>query len=163
MTWKKLRAAALGLIAELPPMPRPWSVDELCRRVAARRGRPMLLHALTIPALPFGLWYDDGHCDHIIYRAGIANYHRDHVILHEMCHMLARHNIVGRPPPGDDVLGDDSPVGRLIERARRSSHTDLQEGMAELFASKVLSLVMETPVAELSVFERRAAALFGAG
>jgi hypothetical protein len=113
---------------------------------------------MRIPALPFGLWYDDGQRDHIIYRAGMTDTYRDHVILHELCHMLARHNT-------DDqtmFVGDDV-VRELIERAIRSHHTDDQERFAELFASKVLGRAVRVPPGPEDSLERHAAALFGAG
>lgn len=105
--------------------------------------------------------YDNGKRDYVIYRAGIRGYHRDHVILHEICHMLARHNTVALPLGG----GEDSDVdviSRLIESSMRNKFNFAQEEIAEMFASKVLELTRWSGATELSSFERRAAAAFGA-
>lgn len=130
---------ATDLLKELPELPTPWNVDTLCARLAARRGRPLLVHDLAIPALPTGLWYDDGERDHIVCRAGLSGYYRDHVILHEICHMLAGHN------------AGTSPVPRATE------YTAQQEELAETFAAKVLKRARPA----VSGFEQRSALVFG--
>jgi hypothetical protein len=154
-------AAVTKLMGQLPPLPEPWGIDELCARLAEQRGRELVVYSANLPALPFGLWYDDGKRDYIIYRTGILGYHRDHIILHEICHMLARHNTVGRPLDGDEGFDTDV-VSRLIENAMRNRFNSVQEEIAEMFASKVLKLMRRSGVMELSGFERRAVAAFGA-
>jgi hypothetical protein len=145
-------AAAL-LIDGLPALPRPWSVTELCARLERRRGRRLIVHRLDLAALPSGLWYDDGRADHIICRHGITGYHRDHVILHEICHMLAGH---GPALPGTG-LGT-----AVAEHAVRDRYTAFQEEVAETFACKTLKLAKQRP-SQRSLIERRAAVSFGLG
>jgi hypothetical protein len=135
MAWRQTRTAATALIARLPPLPDPWSVDELCSGLAEQRGRELVLHPCDEPALPFGLWFDDGSRDHIVYRVGVVGYHRDHVVLHEICHMLAGHG----------------------------HQRDAEEELAEMFASMVLKLSRHRLPTQVSEYERRASALFGAG
>jgi hypothetical protein len=125
----------------------------LCRRLADVRGRPLTLHDADLPALPSGIWYDDGSRDRIIYRATAAGYHRDHIILHEICHLLAGH---GRPLPAlaDGPLGTaGSDLGRAYQ--------GFEEALAEAFASTVLNLAGQLPSPDLSAVERRAEELFG--
>ncbi|MGH3826560.1 MAG: hypothetical protein ACRDQX_05205 [Pseudonocardiaceae bacterium] len=161
MIGEQARAAATKLMTQLPPMPEPWGVDKLCERLAEQRGRELVVYPADLPALPFGLWYNDGERDYVIYRTGIRGYHRDHIILHEICHMLARHNTVAQPLDGGEDSNADV-VSRLVENAMRNSFNSLQEETAEMFASKVLELARQSKVTELSGFERRAAAAFGA-
>jgi hypothetical protein len=158
MNRRQMRAAVTTLIEQLGPIPRPWRVDDLVRGLELARGRRILLHPMRIPALPFGLWYDDGRRDHIIYRAGMTDYYRDHVILHELCHMLARHNT-----DDQSVFAGDDSVRGLIERAIHSHHSDDQERFAELFASKVLGRAVRAQGGRDGSLERHAAALFGVG
>jgi hypothetical protein len=161
MVGDQAHAAVTKLMMQLPPLPEPWGIDELCEQLAEQRGRELVVYPADLPALPFGLWYDDGKRDYVIYRAGTRGYHRDHIILHEICHMLARHNTVERPLEGDD--GSDADViSRLVENAMRNRFNSLQEETAEMFASKVLKLVRRSEATELSGFERRAVAAFGA-
>jgi hypothetical protein len=129
---KSAADAAFTLMKQLPSIPVPWNVGELCERLAERRGRSLLLHRLTIPALPSGLWYDDGKRDHVIYRSGLTGYYRDHIILHEICHMLARHNSAA------------DTASSLVARAAAYGYTVQQEELAETFAAKVLKLARHT-------------------
>jgi uncharacterized protein YejL (UPF0352 family) len=159
MTGKQARAAAAVLIRKLPPLPRPWHIETLCAKLAEARGRPLLLHELDLAALPFGLWYYDGEKDHIISRAGTTGYHRDHIILHEICHMLAGHN-AGSDRPAAATGGDLASA--VIEAAVASPHTHDQEELAEAFATAVLKHVSRPAMPPASEFEQRAAAVFGA-
>lgn len=161
MVGDQAHAAVTKLMRQLPPVPEPWGIDELCERLAEKRGRELVVYPADLPALPFGLWYDDGKRDYVIYRTGIQGYHRDHIILHEICHMLARHNAVERPLDGGEG-SDADVVSLLVENAMRNRFNSSQEEIAEMFASKVLKLVRQSGATELSGFERRAAAAFGA-
>jgi hypothetical protein len=136
-------------------------VDELCVSLSERRGRVLVLHSVDLPALPFGLWYDNGNQDHIICREGITGYYRDHVVLHEICHMLARDTAVG-PRGRTDEEADGDPLSQLIELAMRDPYAIAQEEVAEMFASRVLKLAKQLPPVQVSNFERRAIAMFGA-
>ncbi|WP_410658137.1 hypothetical protein [Amycolatopsis sp. lyj-112] len=146
--------AAAVLIDRLPALPRPWSVTELCARLERKRGKRLVVHLLDLAALPSGLWYDDGRADHIICRHGITGYHRDHVILHEICHLLAGHGPAG-PEPHADL------ASAVASHAVRTRYTAFQEEVAETFASKTLKLAKQRPSAHRSLFERRAAVSFG--
>ncbi|GLZ28874.1 hypothetical protein Lesp02_10640 [Lentzea sp. NBRC 105346] len=148
MGWRRTHDELDELVAMLPPLPEPWDVAELCRRLADQRKRPLLLHPIDLPALPFGLWYDDGERDHVLYRSGVTGYHRDHVVLHEICHLLARHNTT-RAFTFED----------LVENAARNRFDTRQEELAEMFASRVLkSARRPAPVGEV---EQRAREVFG--
>lgn len=157
-----MRAEAAALIPYLLPIPQPWrSVDELCRQLSERRGRELLIHALSLPALPFGLWFDDGKRDHIIHRAELTGHHRDHVILHEICHMLGKHNVINST---HGRQGDRTDLFEPLECATRNlNNSDIQEELAEVFASMALKLVEQTRSTPASEFEQRASAVFGLG
>ena len=43
MAWSHARSSALELIVQLPPIPHPWSISELCQRLAQRRDRALLV------------------------------------------------------------------------------------------------------------------------
>ena len=96
MTSKYMRVLAIRLVALLPDLPQPWDIDVMCRDLARARGRRLTVQPANLPALPSGVWFDDGTCDRIIYRTLATGYYRDHIILHEICHMLAGH---GTPLP----------------------------------------------------------------
>jgi hypothetical protein len=161
MSWKQARAAAVVLMADLPPLPRPWRIEDLCAALAEARGRPLLLHELDLAALPFGLWYFDGERDHVISRAGATGYHRDHIVLHEICHMLAGHN-AAPPPESDEDVAPEMIKTAMINAAVANPHTTDQEEIAEAFATAVLKLAKQPAPEPGSEFEQRASAVFGA-
>ncbi len=160
MTSRHVRALAAGLVELLPDLPKPWDVDVLCHRLSDARRRHLTVHATDLPALPSGFWYDDGACDRIFYRASAVGYHRDHIILHEICHMLAGH---GASLQGlvDKARIDDT--SRPRESTGFQSRSSLEEELAETFACMVLNATAQSRSPELSVVEHRAEELFGVG
>ncbi|MEV4641733.1 hypothetical protein AB0J80_30755 [Actinoplanes sp. NPDC049548] len=145
MTSKYTRAIAGRLVARLPELPQPWDVDALCRELARTRGRPLTVHAVSLRGLPSGLWYADGTHDRIIHRASATGYYRDHIVLHEICHLLAGH---GRQRTGEQ----DS--ARICD--------SVEEEIAETFASMVLKAAGQLAPPDQSATERRAEELLGA-
>lgn len=144
----------------LEPLPTAWNIEELCLSLSTRRRRPLFLHPMNLPALPFGLWYDDGTSDHIIYRSTLTGFHRDHVILHEICHMLARHTQIPLAA-GPDGSGRESVRGAGEFAAKVNPYTAGQEKTAESFATLVLEKAHRLSTAPASAFEHRASAVFG--
>jgi hypothetical protein len=145
MQQRQVLLASRRLIDRLPAIPRPWNVEVLCQRIAHRRSRELVLHELNIPALPVGLWYDDGVRDHIIFRQGIVGYYRDHVILHEIGHLLAGHGL----------------IRTLLSNGQRSKYSHFEEHLAEEFASETLRLATGPTLEPASDFETRTAMTFG--
>jgi hypothetical protein len=150
-------ASVDALTAQLRVLPNPWDIAVLCDQLAEQRGRPLLLRPVDLPAFPFGLWYDDGQRDHVFYRARLAGFHRDHVILHELCHMIADHNRHSRSLRQGEKESD---VSTLILRAAGNPHSAIQEEIAELFATQILFSVRKQRIT-LDDVELRAATVFG--
>jgi hypothetical protein len=119
-------------------IPVPFVVAALCDDVATRRRRPIRLHALTIGGGPCGLWVAAESADHIFHEAATSPLHRDHIILHELCHLLCDHEPASVL---DDELArllfphlDAGLVRRILAR---SSYSAIQEQEAELLASMI--------------------------
>ncbi|GAA1217960.1 hypothetical protein GCM10009665_04810 [Kitasatospora nipponensis] len=176
MTNRHVRAVAAGLMAKLPDLPRPWGIEELCDALAQQRGRPLTVHPVDLPGLPFGLWYDDGVGDRVLYRSSATGYYRDHIILHEICHLLAGHGVSpqelaeqsaqearstqGEPGEQDE---QDPEQGPAAARARSAACNNVEEELAETFASMVLRRAGQLPADRVSAVERRAEQWLGAG
>lgn len=117
----------------------PLDVRLLCRRLGERRGKPIRLVSYPIPVPgPFGLWLSTRSADYILYQQETSRSHQEHIILHEVGHVLADH-------PSDetddsvwrDLLGNIPPDA--IRRAlRRSSYDETHEREAELVATVIL-------------------------
>lgn len=162
MTDEQREAEVDALIARLPELPVPWDIAELCERLAVLRGRPVIVREMDIPALPFAFWRGTDSADFIVHRTGMTGYYRDHVILHEVCHMLAGHNVTETGGTQADSRTDEDINEQLLEQAAHNPHTTEQEELAERFATTVLRLAKQARPAPKSEFEQRAASMFGA-
>jgi len=72
-------------------LPIPFDVQSFCERVAANRGRPILLYPVRSEAGPFGLWVAGPSLDVVFYEEETSPLHQDHIILHEVGHMISQH------------------------------------------------------------------------
>ncbi|TDB84247.1 hypothetical protein E1264_25395 [Actinomadura sp. KC216] len=120
-------------------VPEPWDFEQFRASVAALTGRP--LRVMEIPAMPAGLcgvYVSTTGADYVYTTTGTTQFHREHIALHEIGHLLAGHR--GEVGVGDlakVLLPDLSPeVVRTV--LGRTSYTSEQEREAEYFATLVL-------------------------
>jgi Zn-dependent peptidase ImmA (M78 family) len=117
----------------------PLDVRQLCERLAELRGRPIRLLAQKIPANgPFGVWLAGKDADVIVYQEQTTPSHQDHIILHELGHMLAEH-------PSDEAddellrqLYPDEQPDSIRHALRRPGYDDQHEREAENVATLIL-------------------------
>ncbi|MFF3014670.1 hypothetical protein [Streptomyces sp. NPDC057939] len=115
-------------------LPHPFSLDGLCARVAEQRGRPIRLHPLPPEAAESGvcgLWVGTATVDHVFYEARTTPLHREHIVLHELGHILFGHH----------SLDGEEADGRAPVVLGRTNYTSLQEREAELLASMIRTRV----------------------
>nr|CAG34041.1 putative regulator component [Streptomyces ribosidificus]CAG34722.1 RacB protein [Streptomyces ribosidificus] len=140
----RLRRRCRPLLGQLA-LPHPFSIESLCAHVSANRRRPLHLHPLPLQAAvagACGLWVATETDDHIFYEQRTARPHQEHIVLHEIGHMLFNHHavtdIATTPTAGTPggLLGDLSPrlVRRILTRTDYSSH---QEQEAEMLATLI--------------------------
>jgi hypothetical protein len=144
-------------------LPDPFDLAELCQAVSARRGRP--LHVRRIPgpparARPCGIWIATDDDDWIFVEEDTSPLHRQHIVLHELAHMICGHDAATLPE--NDLIGrlfpDLSPamVRTVLSRA---SYQSEQEREAELLASLILTKPQRAaavmPVLDMSEAEAR--------
>lgn len=117
----------------------PLRVDVLCRRLGERRGRPIRLvpYALPVPG-PFGLWIATDAGDYIFYQQETTKPHQDHIILHEVGHILADHQSDGVDDDVQPLLTPDMMRNAVHRALRRTSYDDAREREAELVATIIL-------------------------
>ncbi|MGW5053590.1 hypothetical protein [Actinokineospora sp. NPDC004072] len=148
------------LVADLP-LPDPFRVPDLVAAIAARRGRPIDIGTLPggASAQTCGVWFQLVDRDVILVEENTSAFHRDHIILHELGHLLCDHR--GGDAFGDltRLLPDLSPdlVRRMLNR---TAYTNDEEQEAELVAS-LIRIAAETraPRPEPGVLGTLAAAL----
>ncbi|MFL6120061.1 hypothetical protein [Actinophytocola sp.] len=139
MDFSALTARCAARLADLD-IPRPFDVAAFCAGVGRRRGRPLTLLGHDLPAGgPHGFCVSTRNADYIVYERATSPLHREHIILHEVSHLLCGHT-------GGDALDADR-AGRLFPTldptvvARvlgRSSCSTEEEQEAELLASMIL-------------------------
>ncbi|GGS92988.1 hypothetical protein GCM10010206_64680 [Streptomyces cinerochromogenes] len=133
-------------------VPRSLSLDAVCARVEELRGRPLVLRELPEEAAATGacgLWLGTDNADYVFYEARTAPLHREHIILHEIGHVLCDHH--------RSITDDgDGPTDRLLEGLQphlvrrvmaRTSYTTTEEQEAEMIASLIQSAGTAGPVA----------------
>ncbi|MCU1684101.1 MAG: hypothetical protein JWQ81_4840 [Amycolatopsis sp.] len=144
MKERELRKRCRKLLNELDIKP-PLDVTVLAERIGAKRGRVIRLlpYPLEVPG-PFGCWIATSATDYIFFQQETTKAHQDHIILHELGHLLADHHAAGDAEPGDFPLGlpadvddelDSEAVGRAL---RRTSYDAAHEWEAETVATIIL-------------------------
>jgi hypothetical protein len=143
-------------------LPEPFDLAELCRSVSAGRGRELQVRAIPgppSPARPCGIWIATEGGDWIFVDQQTSPLHRQHIVLHELAHMLCGHT--ASELPETDMLRrlfpDLSPA--MVKTVLgRSSYQSEYEREAELLASLILaraqSAVSLMPVTDVSPTER---------
>ncbi|WP_370946643.1 hypothetical protein AB5J62_03560 [Amycolatopsis sp. cg5] len=140
MNERQLRKRCRKLLKQLDIEP-PLDVVQLCARLGEQRGKPIRLmpYPLEVPG-PFGCWIATANADYIFYQQETTKSHQDHIILHELGHILADHHPGGDAKPGDFLPGlppdiDSGAIGRAL---RRTSYDEAHEWEAETVATIIL-------------------------
>lgn len=105
-----------------------------------RRGKPIRLvaHPIPVPG-PFGVWIATETADYILYQERTTRSHQNHIILHELGHLLAGHrNGEGQDDPMLSELYPDIEPDAVRRALRRTSYDDSQELEAETVATIIL-------------------------
>lgn len=137
MQLKQVRQRCEAKLLELG-LSAPFDVHAFCRSLGAQRGRPIYLRPVSAPTGPCGLWIERLGADYVFYEEQTSRLHQEHIILHELAHLIWEH----RPTPVLDhevarLLPDLDPqmLRRILARTRYSA---LEEQHAEVLASLIL-------------------------
>lgn len=145
--WDALRARCQQRVDELlqhTGVPQPWDINEFVDRLERHRGRDIDLCAISwTTGGSSGAWQQHPDHDVIAYAANTSGFHQDHIILHEIGHMISRHR--GRCVLSEDdaqrIAPDLAPAAfaHLLER----SNAEAEEHEAEMIASLIHQQVRE--------------------
>ncbi|AKJ14862.1 regulator component [Streptomyces incarnatus] len=125
-------------------VPRSLSLDAIRKRVEELRGRPLILKELPEQAASTGvcgLWLGTDDADYVFYEGRTAPVHREHIILHEIGHVLCDHHR-GVTVRADALTGRllDGLQPRLVQRLMaRTGYSTTEEREAEMIASLIQS------------------------
>ncbi|WP_254552304.1 toxin [Kitasatospora sp. MMS16-BH015] len=142
---KKLRKDGSRRIAELG-LPEVADVIELCAYLGAVRGRPITLVPMPMPAShPCGMWVAARDEDLIFYDANTTGAHQEHIILHELGHIICCHRGAGGlDEAGARLLFPNLDPDLVRDMLLRATYDDVQEQEAEIIAY-LLSQRVGTP------------------
>jgi hypothetical protein len=128
--------AALGV----PRPPAFETVEEFLAGISEARGRPITVVEAPLPTRKVcGLWIGTDSADTIVISDRLRGVQRDHVVMHEVAHVVLEHHGVNRDIAESIVSGgmvtslNPSAVRRVLGRSRR--YGDTQERQAELLGT----------------------------
>lgn len=134
-----LRSRCEQRLADLR-LPVPFDLDAFCRALALRRGKPLTV--VDMPPAddggPSGAWIATDDADYVFVVRSARALHREHIVLHELAHMIFDHS--GAPPLGDGDAAallpafDSETIARVLGRSR---YTEVEEREAELLATMI--------------------------
>jgi hypothetical protein len=117
-------------------IPDPFELRAFADVISRRRGRSLTLLAKQTSLGPCGVWLALPDADYVFYEPRTSALHQQHIILHELGHLLHEHEPSERLD--DDVLQQLFPTldAHVVRRVLgRSSYTAVEEQEAEMVAS----------------------------
>lgn len=123
-----------ALVAEIG-LPAPWDMNEFLDRLERHRGRDIDLCAVSwTSGDSSGAWHANPDHDVIAYASNTATVHQDHIILHEIGHLISAHRgrCVLSEQEAQRLAPDLAPAAFVHLLDRVSTRADEQE--AELIA-----------------------------
>ncbi|MBX6766660.1 MAG: ImmA/IrrE family metallo-endopeptidase [Actinomadura rubrobrunea] len=129
-------------------VPNLQDITALVDFVSLRRNRR--IHLIPIPmgaAAPSGLWFALEDADIVVYESQTSKLHKDHIIAHELGHMLCEHRSVTTLDAFDAALFPDLDPRLVRDMLRRSAYSDEHEMEAEIIASILLRRIRSRPTA----------------
>lgn len=110
----------------------PLNALELCDAYGARRGRPIQCQAHPLPSgTPNGVWLIAADRDHFFYQANTTAVHRDQILIHELGHLIAGHQVLDPTQIGTAAAAD---TGAALHR---TCYDDEREWEAERIATYI--------------------------
>lgn len=138
MDYKKLRTRCEARLKTLD-LPAPFSTRAFCAMLAAKRGRPIVLRSVTSTSGPWGLWVALPGVDLIFFEQATTPLHQEHIILHELCHLVCDHRTPAVAPAEiHQLLFPDLDTGTVERVLRRAGYMVDEEQEAEMLASLIL-------------------------
>jgi IrrE N-terminal-like domain len=143
--WSGLRTRCQQRVDELlqhTGVPYPWDINQFLDRLERHRGRDIDLCAISwTVGDSCGAWQQREDHDVIAYAENTSGFHQDHIILHEIGHMILRHR--GRCVLSEDeaarIAPDLAPAAfaHLLDRSTGQAEEHEAETIASLIHQRV--------------------------
>ncbi|MGX7823793.1 hypothetical protein ACTG9Q_01750 [Actinokineospora sp. 24-640] len=119
-------------------IPVPFDLGALTERIAARRGRPIRLVPMAGLTGVCGLWIATETVDLVFYEQDTTPPHREHIVLHELAHVLCDHYPVSLSLAEQAMTLLPSLDPALVQRVLgRAGYSTEEEREAEMLASLI--------------------------
>lgn len=139
MSFRRLRRSCEQRLSGLD-LPELRDIDTFCDALARRRGRRILRVPIAAPGTGiWGMWVATANADVIFFQGSTTPLHREHIVLHEVSHMLCDHQPSAATPADWAPMLLPSLDPAMVRRVlARSGYHEQQEREAELLASLIL-------------------------
>ncbi len=159
--WSRLRARCQQRVDDLlqrTGVPHPWDINQFIDRLERHRGRDIDLCAISwTVGDSCGAWQQRPDHDVIAYAENTSGFHQDHIILHEIGHMISQHQgrCVLSEEEAQRIAPDLAPAAfaHLLDR----STSEAEEHEAETIASLIHQRVRVRPQLGIDVVPPAAA------
>lgn len=137
--FRALRRACGDLLREIR-LPTRFDIESLCDQLSERRGIPLRLIPMSLdPSTPSGLWVSIPTADLIVYESSASRPHQEHIIAHELGHMIWQHDQHWNDDNVAALFFPDLDPCLVKDMLQRAGYTDAQEREAETMATVILS------------------------
>ncbi len=140
MDIRTLRRRYAARIRDLP-IPIPFDIEIFTSAIADRRGRPIVLQPMPLLGETFGAWIEEASVDVVFYEQHTTPLHQQHIILHELGHILCDHQGIDADEFSAPSPPESSQSGERLRALRDGRYTDEEEREAEMIATLILTRV----------------------
>jgi hypothetical protein len=135
----QLRTECLAIVDSLD-IPVPFHLQAFCDRLQERRGRPLSLRPVALPpGSPSGVCVSTQATDYIFFEVSTSSLHQEHIVLHEIGHLLWGHQtaMTGSEQVLQLLLPSLDPRV-VMSMLGRGDCTGITEQQAELVATLIM-------------------------
>ncbi|MGA8116927.1 MAG: hypothetical protein WCA46_25105 [Actinocatenispora sp.] len=126
-------------IADDLPIPEPFSVTAFAHALAAPRGRPIeLVPVAGWHTAPSGMLVSTDQVDYVLYAADTTELHQQHIVLHELGHLLCGHVHQSTVADAVAALLPDLSTDLIRRVLGRATYDRAEEREAEMMAAVIL-------------------------
>jgi hypothetical protein len=120
------------------PLSVPFDLEAFCQSLAAIRGHPIVLQPVEgVGWGTMGAWIPTEPADIIVYERHTTRLHQEHIVLHELSHLICEHQPQAVDSETAGLLFPDIRWDVVKEILKRQAYSTEEELEAELLASLI--------------------------